>query len=81
MFSNHGLAAVTLNGVETFYDPSYGKTYSSLADMEQQAIDGYSTGIIVHGPPLWQRELLHFRKKISGSVGIKVADRWTYDNN
>ena len=27
--------------METFYDPSYGVTYSSLNDMEQKAMAGY----------------------------------------
>jgi len=37
LFPNHMLAIV--NGV--YYDPSYGRTYSSLQDMENQVINGY----------------------------------------
>ena len=37
LFVNHALAVV--NGV--YYDPSYGQSYSSLVDMENQVIDGY----------------------------------------
>ena len=37
LFDSHALAVV--NGV--YYDPSYGLSYSSLQDMEDQAIEGY----------------------------------------
>jgi len=40
LFPNHALAVV--NGV--YYDPSYGRTYSSEQDMENQVIDGYFRG-------------------------------------
>ena len=44
IFANHALAVVTLNGVTRFYDPSYGRTFTDLTQIDQEAMDGYFTG-------------------------------------
>jgi hypothetical protein len=41
IFGNHQVAYLKVNGVEMFYDPSYGVTYKDLDDMSTQAIAGF----------------------------------------
>ena len=65
LFDSHALAVV--NGV--YYDPSYGLIYSSLQDMEDQAIDGY-----YQGPHLdSSQNLCYFFRKKDSTPGIKEA--------
>jgi len=68
LFGDHVVVLVP-NG--TFYDPSYGQTYSSLEDMENKVIDGYWIQDM-KTTLFWTTHFLAFRKK-ELTLGIKMG--------
>ena len=74
MFGDHAVAFMT----GKYYDPSYGKIYLSLQDMESQAVEGYiRNGVPVPGPGGTQIPCIFIRKN-GPSVGITEGDKITY---
>ena len=74
MFTNHGFAAVSnvVTGVETFYDPSYGKMYSTLQEMDDGAIQGFFVDMKEHSG--WEVNELAVNLDLDGDGNVSDVD-------
>ena len=73
IFADHAFAVV--NG--TYYDPSYGKTFSTLKQFDDEAIDGYffQSKKVIDGNLL---DVFFIRKNDTSKVDLMESSRTTY---
>jgi hypothetical protein len=67
VFDFHFIVLVPIAPGNQFYDPSYGKTYSSQADFESYAVTGYAIHFGTDGPNSGD---YHFKPPTPGAANI-----------
>jgi Ca2+-binding RTX toxin-like protein len=68
LFGNHQFVKLTVNGVTQFYDPSYGETYASLLDFDDNHLAGYFTILTYNSGT--NVTTFGFRKNIIGTLEV-----------